>query len=315
MVERRGPDPPAELPMIVSASRRTDIPAFFGDWFEARLAAGYCLVPNPFDAKRVTRVSLERGEVDAFVFWTRNPAPFAPALATLDRRGDPYLVLLTLTGYGPPLEPAAPPQEAVIAAARELVARIGPERLIWRYDPVILGPGLDLERHVDRFARLAAAFEGVSREVRVSFLDLYRRTRRRVSALPCGSEYLSDPAGHPSAGALLEELHRCARRHGLRLSTCAEPADWSIHGAPPGACVDSGLLGRLFGVRVEGRDRGQRPHCRCAPSRDIGVADSCLHGCAYCYATTSDAAARRRQIAHDPAGEALVALPTARRTG
>lgn len=293
--------------MIVSVSRRTDIPAFYGEWFLARLAAGFCFVRNPFDPRQVSRVSLERDDVDALVLWTRDPRPFADGFDALDRRGFPYVVLLTLTGYGRPLEPHAPAEAEAVVAARSLAERIGPDRLVWRYDPVVLGPGLDHERHATRFAALASRLEGSSREVKVSFLDLYRKTRRRLGGLGHGERYLVDPALGPAAGELLARMSASAAGCGMRLTTCAEAQDWSAWGAPPGACVDGELLQRLFGLRVGGRDRGQRPHCRCAPSRDIGAPDTCLHGCVYCYATASQELAAARHSAHDPHAPALVA--------
>jgi hypothetical protein len=295
--------------MIVSVSRRTDVPAFYGEWFLARLEAGFCLVPNPFNRSQVARISLARAAVDAFVFWTRFPAPFAPVFTALDRRGDPYLVLLTLTGYGPPLEPDAPPVEDALRAARALAARIGRQRLIWRYDPILFGPGLDPASHLARFARLATGLEGLVEEARVSFLDLYRKTRRRLAALADGDAYLVDPTASPAAGDLLAGLVAVARERGMRVTTCAEERDWSDRGAPAGACVDGALLERLFGVRAPGRDPGQRAHCRCAPSRDVGIADTCRHGCVYCYATASHQVAVEHGSRHDPSLPSLLPLP------
>jgi hypothetical protein len=295
--------------MIVSVSRRTDVPAFFGEWFVERLRHGFCLVPNPFNRSQVTRISLARSDVDAFVFWTRFPAPFAPAFDALDRRGDPYLVLLTLTGYGPPLEPGAPPVGNALHAAQKLAGRIGRQRLVWRYDPILFGPGLDPGSHLERFARLATGLEGLVDAVRVSFVDLYRKTRRRLAALPGGEAFLVDPAATPAAGDLLAGLAALARAHGMSLSTCAEERDWSAADAPPGACVDGALLERLFGIRAAGKDPGQRAHCRCAPSRDVGITDTCRHGCVYCYATSSHEVAARRSSRHDPGLPSLLSLP------
>jgi hypothetical protein len=292
--------------MIVSVSRRTDIPAFYGQWFVNRLRAGYCLVPNPFNLHQVARVSLLREDVDAFVFWTRNPRPFVPALDELDRRGDPYVVLFTLTGYGPPLEFGAPDPVSAVGAFRELSLRVGAERVRWRYDPVVFGPGLGPRDHVRRFSRLASRLEGATTTVVTSLLDLYRKTRRRLGEV--AREHVLDPADDPRAGEMVAALVERARRHGMDLVTCAEERDFSRFGARPGACIDADQLARLFGVSVHGSDPGQRTCCRCAPSRDIGMTDTCLHECAYCYATRSHEAARRRHAAHDPEGESLVPL-------
>jgi len=294
--------------MIISASRRTDIPAFYGEWFLGRLGRGFCLVPNPFNTRQVARVSLLREDVDAFVFWTRDPRPFTMALDELDGRDYPYVVLFTLTGYGSPLEPHAPPVLEALAAFRELSDRIGPGRVVWRYDPLVLGPGLGPPAHLRRFNELARELEGSTSRVIVSMVDLYRKTLRRLAALDGGSGFIVDPARDPKLDELVAGMATAARAHGMDLVTCAEENDFTTSGARPGACVDGDALHRLFGVRVAGTDRGQRRHCRCAPSRDIGMTDSCLHGCAYCYATRSHELAVRRHALHDPIGDSLLPL-------
>jgi hypothetical protein len=297
-----------ELVLIVSASRRTDIPAFYGDWFLHRLDAGYCLVPNPFNHKQVSRIGMRRSDVDVFVFWTRNPRPFSAALDELGRRSYPYVVLFTLTGYGPPVEPHAPDAEEAVSAFRALARRVGPERVVWRYDPVVLGAGLGPSAHLERFGTLARELEGSTVRVVTSMVDLYRKTVRRLSAVHGGSGYLIDPVTEPEIDTLVATMATVAADRGMELVTCAEEHDFTAAGARPGACIDGDWLNRLFGLGVTGKDRGQRQHCRCAPSRDIGMHDTCLHGCEYCYATRSHELALKRHALHDPEGEALVPL-------
>jgi DNA repair photolyase len=251
--------------------------------------------------------------VDAFVFWTRDPRPFGPVLDRLERQGWPYVVLFTLTGYGPPLEPRAPSTREAVAAFRELASRIGPRRVTWRYDPIIYGPGLDPAAHGQRFAELAQALAGATDTVKLSFMDLYRKTVRRLGTLAEGARYVVDPTDSPALPQLVEDLRRVADDHGMRLETCAEDRDFSELGVPPGACIDGARLSELCGIEIPAlKDRGQRRHCGCAPSRDIGMNDSCLHGCVYCYATASDEAAQRNWARHDPDGESLLPLPPMR---
>lgn len=292
---------------VISASRRTDIPAFYSRWLEHRLRAGFCLVPNPFNPGQVARVSLRPEEVDAIVFWTRDPDPAGPLLDLLDGLGIPTLFLVTITAYGPPLERATPAPERAVEAFRRLADRLGPERVVWRYDPIILGPGLEPDHHRRRFEWLSARLRGSTTTVKTSFVDLYRKTRRRLAALPGGELLLRDPAAEPQAGALLADLAALARGAGMGLETCAEEADWSDAGAPRGRCIDPVRLNRLFGLRLPlVEDRGQRPACGCAPARDIGMTDSCLHGCAYCYATRSHDAALTRHNRHEPTAPTLI---------
>jgi hypothetical protein len=295
--------------VIISASRRTDIPAFYADWFRNRLRAGYCLVPNPFNPAQIARVSLRREAVDAIVFWTRNPAPMLPILDQLDGEGYPYVFLFTLTGYGPPLEPGSPPLVQAIDSFTRLAGRIGPARVVWRYDPIVVGPQLTFDDHIARFQELAGRLAGATETVKISFVDLYHKARRRLGRLANSSEYLTDPVISPELPQLLSALKEIVSAHGMSLETCAEEQDLTALGVPPGRCIDALLLSRLFaGSFPLTKDRGQRRHCRCAPSKDIGMNDSCLHGCVYCYATRSHQAAVRNHARHDPEAPSLLSL-------
>lgn len=315
---RCGPTLPA---MILSASRRTDVPALYAEWFARRLAEGWCEVPNPRNARQVARISLAAEDVEAFVFWTRHARPFLPVVETLLARGTPFYFQYTLTGYGPPLERRSPPVEVATRTFRELTARLPAGAVVWRYDPIVLGEAFPPEAHLARFERLAGALEGAARRVVVSLLDPYAKTRRRLAALGLAPpRALPDSEMHPGAQELLGRLAAIARDHGLVPETCAEPRDWSAFGLAPGRCVDDRLLAELTGRDFARRkDPGQREHCRCVESRDLGTPDSCTLGCAYCYAVRSDALARARRRAHEPAAPRIVtaqeALPGAGASG
>ena len=278
--------------MIVSASRRTDIPALYLPWLSRRLQEGFCLVRNPHNPHRISRVDLRPEAVDGMVLWTKNPIPLLqlpPALARI-----PFYIQCTVTAYGQDLEPGLPPKPEILAAFRELAARLGPARLVWRYDPILFSPAYSLETHVARFADLAAQLEGCTDACIVSFLDSYRCTARAERALG-----LYRPAPE-SAQALLRRLVPIARAHGMSVQACAEAADLSALGVGRAHCVDPARFARLTGeaLRVP-RDRSQRPACGCAASVDIGAYDSCLHGCAYCSANHGRAADRLAAL-HDP---------------
>ena len=271
---------------VVSASYRTDIPAFYGDWFSRRIAAGHALVRNPWSGK-IYRVDLARDAVAGYVFWTRNPRPFMPVLAALEQ---PFAVQFTITGYGRRLEPSVPLPERAVEAAHELAARYGPRCVVWRYDP-ILSPTQD---HVEAAGRLAEALHGATDECVVSFASFYRKTRRNLAAAGFAWE-------DPEAGdriRLVEALSRAVSP--LRLTICAQPELTEGTAAEPTRCIDPARLG-LGPLPVQ----GNRPGCACAASRDIGAYDTCPHGCLYCYANASPAAARRRFKAHDPEAEML----------
>jgi hypothetical protein len=290
-------------PRIVSASYRSDIPAFYGDWFLRRLEAGWAAFRNPYGGQ-IHRVSLRPADVDGFVFWTRNPQPFLPALdavAALDR---PFVVQLTVTGYPRPLEPAVVAPTRAIAAVRQVVARFGAGSVVWRYDPVFLTSLTPPAWHRESFARLADALAGTVDEVVLSFAQIYAKTARNSerAAERHGFDWY-DPA-EAEKRALLGELAALAGERGLSASLCSQP-DLLGPGLEPARCIDAARLSRLAGRPITAAVKGNRPGCLCAESRDIGAYDSCPQGCVYCYAVGDPARANRRFKAHDPAGERL----------
>lgn len=293
--------------MIVSASYRTDIPAFHGDWFRERLRAGYCLVASPYGGKPY-RVALSADAVDGFVFWTRNAGPFLPVLQEVRARGLPFFVQYTATGYGRALERATLPAEAAIAQMRALAASYGKRALVWRYDPIFFagapGVGMDADWHRDNFHRMAAALAGTADEVVVSILSPYRKTARNLNRMTQRTG-LSWRVPEPEQSArLLGDLAEIAWRAGMRLTLCAQP-DRLMAGVSPAVCIDAARLSDVAGRDIAARTKGNRPGCLCAESRDIGAYDTCPHGCAYCYAVADHDKARQTHRIHDPAAESL----------
>ncbi|MBI4183602.1 MAG: DUF1848 domain-containing protein [Proteobacteria bacterium] len=295
--------------MIVSASYRTDIPAFFAPWFLGRLEAGFCRVANPYGGPPYT-VSLRPGAVDGFVFWTRNAAPFADALAEVRRRGHPFVVQFTLTGYPRALERSVPAIEAGIAQMREVARRYGPRAVVWRYDPILVTSLTPADWHAAHFAALARRLRGVSDEVVTSFAQIYRKTARNLARAARAHGFDWRDPGAEDKRALLLRLAEAAAGCAMRLTLCTQPA-LADAGLPAAACIDGARLADIAGRPIRARRKGNRPGCLCAESRDIGAYDTCPQGCVYCYAVESRAAARRGLRAHDPAGAALV--PLARR--
>jgi hypothetical protein len=269
--------------MIVSVSRRCDIPAFAGDWFMERLRAGEVDVANSFrpGPGPGRRVSLKREDVDAFVFWSRDPRPFMFHLPELDRRGYPYYFLLTVTGYPRLLEPAVPAVDDALSFFMELAGRIGRRRIVWRYDPVIFTPDTGAVFHKESFSRLAVLLAPFAFRVIVSFFDPYAKALRRLQK--AGIE-AAGAAGTPDQqAALLKSFAAVAAAEGLEIQSCAEPAVQAV--VPPGRCIDEGLLNELFGLNLSHRkDPAQRKLCLCQQSVDIGSYGTCRHGCLYCYA-------------------------------
>ncbi len=294
--------------MIVSASRRADIPAHYAGWFMQRLRAGWCAVPNPFNARQVSRVSLARADVDAVVFWTRDPRPMLAHLPELEASGLDFVFQFTVVEYPPALHPGMPPLGARLEAFRRLARAIGPDRVLWRYDPVVLTQATPPEFHVRWFETLCRELAGATRRVTVSLVEPYRKTLTRLKR--AGADLLAPR--EDDLAAMFRAMARTARASGMEPLGCADEAALESLGFSPGACVDAKLLADLFGIRPpQGKDASQRPACRCAPSRDIGMYDACPAGCAYCYATSRLDRARGLHQAHDPLSPTLLPCPAA----
>ena len=292
--------------MIISASRRTDIPAFYSEWFANRVRERYVLVRNPFNYRQVKRVSLAPGDVEAIVFWTRNAEGLLPHLPMLDSLGYAYYFQYTITGYPRALERSVPTAAAAIETFEKLSDRIGPHRVIWRYDPVLVSNVLDIAGHKRLFATLAGQLQGRTKRVAISFADFYKKTERNLGAVPgliC-RDIVADP---PALIELAAFMASVASSCGLEIQTCSEKQDLSGLGIARGKCVDDGILRSAFGISPSGeKDKGQREECGCVKSVDIGAYNTCLHGCVYCYATFNGKISARNAAAHDPSSPFLI---------
>ncbi len=262
-------------PVIISASRRTDIPAFHADWFRSCLSRGAAEYRNPFSGKP-SSVSLARDDVAAFVFWTRDPRPFFPVLRLLDRSGFPSVFQFTVTGLPREMEPFAPPLAVAASAFRRLSDVVGPGRALWRFDPVL--PGERPETLVSRFDRVSGAISGLSARCTVSLCHPYRKSLRATRRFPGIWDH---------SEGLQEALERIAfmgRSRGFSMVSCCTPL-FAGQGIPPVGCVDGRYLATLYpGADVPSVPSPVRPGCLCSASRDIGTYRTCRHGCLYCYA-------------------------------
>lgn len=277
---------------IVSASRRTDIPAFYAEWFAHRIRKGSCRVANPFNPSQIKEVSLRREDVAAFVFWTRNARPLRPFLAEIDDGGHNYYFLYTITGYPKRYEPGLPSAAESIDDFLFLAERIGPERVIWRYDPVVLTPDLDAGYHRRNFTKLAQRLSEGTKSVVINFVKTYRHIHAELSR--CG---YADPSAS-ERDVLVNMFAETAASAGIAIQFCGRRKCGTEAGE--GKCIDEKRLKRLFGLELSARkDPGQPKDCRCIRSVDIGRYGTCLHCCMYCYASRSFSDAFRRYRMHD----------------
>lgn len=290
--------------MIVSASYRTDIPAFYGRWFMNRLRAGFCATLNPYN-RRPVHVRLTRDAVNGFVFWTKNLVPFQRHLPEIHRLGYPFVIQYAIHNYPRPLETRVVDARRSVEALRQAAAMYGPKVCVWRYDPILITSLTPPDWHRRNFEQLAAELEGATDEVVVSFAQIYRKTARNLgrAADEAGFTWADPPEERKVA--LLRELVQMAQARGMRLMACSQP-QFVAAGAGEARCIDADRLAAVAGRPIKAVEKGNRPTCRCHASRDIGDYDTCPHGCVYCYAVDSAARARARFGAHDPDSPFLV---------
>ncbi|MDR0451945.1 MAG: DUF1848 domain-containing protein [Treponema sp.] len=290
------PDPGARPggKVIVSASRRTDIPAFFGGWFMNRVREKYALARNPVNPKQVSRIELDPGHTACIVFWTKNATNFIRRLDELEKAGHRYYFQYTVNCYGSDIEKdvdAEGAAEAFVALSK----LIGKKRVIWRYDPVIVNDRYDTAFHAENFKRLCAKLAGFTEKCVISFVDGYGFLADAFREH--GIKELAEAQIRRIAGG----ISRAAAEHGISPASCCESVDLAEYNIGRSRCIDHELINGLFGLNIGyKKDAGQRPGCGCCASRDIGAYNSCLHGCVYCYAKRG-----ARKPACDPASPLL----------
>lgn len=284
--------------MILSVSRRTDIPAFYSEWFFDRLNEGFVLVPNPINPIKIAKISLEpakiknistnllgekkiemQGVLEGIVFWTKNPKPM---LDKLDKLKDyKYYFLYTLNAYPKNIEANLPPLDERIEGFKELSKHCP---VIWRYDPILISDAIDGNWHIEQFEKLCKELNGYTHHCKISFLiESYKGCSKNVHAPDSAQKH-----------KILSAFSTIAKNNNIQIEACAESGDWSRYGILPSKCIDGEIFEKLLTenyekehikvTRKNNKLDGQRKHCGCMPAVDIGRYDTCYHGCNYCYA-------------------------------
>ncbi len=277
--------------MIITASRRTDIPAFYSEWFANRIKEGYVLARNPRFGTNISKIILRPDIVDCIIFVTKNPAGMLGKLGLLESFN--FLFQYTLNPYGPEIERGLPSLDARIDLFIELSGRIGKRKTIWRYDPVLLSEKIGPEFHIRNFESIARRLKGHTEKCIISFVDIYQNAKRRLERsgvrAPDESEMMTIAQGIASA----------AGSCGVKVATCAEAISLEKFGIGHGKCVDDELVSELFGLELrKGKNKPLRKDCACAKSIDIGDYNTCRHECLYCYANFNCAAIRENVSRH-----------------
>lgn len=278
--------------MIVNASGRTDVPAYYSKWFMNRLHAGFFDVRNPFQPKMVSRIRTER--IDAFMFCTKNPLPLIPYLKEIDK---PILMDVTLTPYHREIEPHVPDKQQVVEGIQEISKILGPDHVSVRYDPVFLTPRYTADYHIRAFEKLCSLLEGYITEISVSILDMYKNTRKNAAKLGLVDFTEEDHR------RIAEGFAKSAKAHGIHVFTCCENQVWARYGIEEGGCFSQM---KAFEMTGKAFPKWKSRNCECAEMSDVGAYNTCLHGCLYCYANFDEKQILDNVKQHDPESTMLI---------
>lgn len=289
---------------IISVSRRTDIPAFYPEWFMNRIRDGYVRWMNPF-SKAIYQVSLRPEDVSAIVFWSKNYVPLLPYMAELDAGGYNMLFHFTITGLPRVFEPRVPETVELVKCARVLSNRYGGESVLWRYDPVLISSNTDKQYHLNRYRELCAAMEGSVKRCYFSFAVFYPKVRRNADKLNNEAGVLLHDLPIAERVQIANVLADIASEYGIEMFSCC--GDYLLGDKIKKAhCVDAELLHRLYPDKIRRLiSAPTRKECGCCECTDIGAYDTCPHGCVYCYANTNAVTASRSYDRHDPRSDLL----------
>ena len=283
--------------MIINTGQRTDIPAFYSEWFVNRLKAGFVLARNPYNPQRITRYRLTPDVVDVIGFCTKNPAPMLPHMELLRPFGQYWYV--TITPYGRDIEPHVPNKLRVLDSFKRLSEIVGVNSVGWRYDPILISEEWPVERHIKAFEYMARALQGYTETAVISFIDLYEKTKRNFPEAKTVS--LED---RMTLGKAMAEI--CGRC-GMTLRPCAEGNELAPFGADCSGCMTAAMYEQAIGQRLKIPSRAPaRKACACYLGGDIGAYNSCGHLCRYCYANYDAEVVRANMKAHDPQSPLLI---------
>jgi hypothetical protein len=289
---------------IISVSRRTDIPAFYGDWFMNRIRAGFAGHVNPFGGQKY-RVDLRPEAVMCLAFWSKNYAPFLGHLKTLDAMGYRSYFNFTITGLPTEFECNLVPAEEAVATLQRLAGQYSPRHIGWRYDPILISDRTPVEWHLERFAWLASRLRGATERCYFSFAIQYGKVQRNFEAFQRRRRLRITDPDLETRRRLAEQLAGIGAANGMTLYSCC--GDVLVDGRILKAhCVDGDIIRRLFDPQgTVFTQVPTRKECGCAKSTDLGAYDTCPHGCVYCYANINKDQAMKRHASHDPASAFL----------
>lgn len=285
--------------MILSVSRRTDIPAFYCDWFFNRIREGFVDVRNPMNKHQVSRIKITPDVVDCIVFWTKNPSKMIARLDELKKYN--YYFQFTINPYDKLIEKNVPRKADIIETFHILSNKIGINRVIWRYDPIFITDKIDVDYHIKYYEELAKRLKGYTTKCIISFVDLYKKTITNTKPLK-----MREPSNE-EVKILSYKIANIAKFYGIQVFSCAEKVDLSEEGINHGCCIDSKIIETICGYSIEAKkDKNQREECGCIESIDIGAYNTCSHACSYCYANFNSDKVNLLRLTHHKDSSLLI---------
>ena len=283
--------------MILNTGSRTDIPAYYSNWFYQRIEDGYVIVRNPYNPTQVTKYILSPGVIDAIVFCTKNPAPM---LDRLDELKDfDMFWFVTITPYGKDIEPFVPDKDAVMDSFISLSRTVGPAKMSWRYDPIFIDEKYDVDFHINAFRKMSEKLKGSTNQVVVSFIDLYEKTKKNFPGVKSVS--FSDQE------MLIDAFSKIARENNMQIHLCCEREELVRDNVDASGCLSQGVLEDAIGTHLKvPKPQNARAECQCLLGADIGAYNTCGHGCKYCYANYDRETVVYNMKHHDPMSPLLV---------
>lgn len=286
--------------MILSVSRRTDIPAFYGKWFMNRLHDGYCLVRNPFNARLISHIPLSPNNIDTIVFWTKNSLPIHKYLKDIDNMGYKYYFQYTITPYKKDMEENLLDKKIIINSFKELSTLIGKDKVILRYDPIVLTSSYTIDYHIKAFEKLCNHVKDYTSKIIISFLDYYNNTSKNMKSHNVYNISQDDMQ------ILAENFSSISKSYNIILESCAEKIDLEKYNIKHGKCIDDKLIEKITGYKLKAPKDNQREACGCIKCIDIGEYNSCIHNCLYCYANINKESAFINHKLHNPNSPLLI---------
>lgn len=283
--------------MILQTGMRTDIPAFYSDWFINRIREGYVLVRNPYNQSAVTKYRINPDVVDLIAFCTKNPAPMLEHMDILKSYGQYWFV--TITPYSREIEPNVPDKKQVMDEFKILSKTVGIDSVGWRYDPIFISDKYSLDFHIDAFEKMAKELSEYTNTCIISFIDLYEKVLRNFPQVRMVSR-----EERLKIGKTFVEI---GRKYGITIKACAEGEELKNYGIDCNGCLTKATYETALGARLNmPKIKGQRNECACFFGNDIGAYDTCRHFCRYCYANSDRKAVLNNSKLHNPESPFLI---------